>query len=100
MKTSGARYTRSAGSVIRIGIFIILAALITVPLYTASSASLSRNGTANTERAGIKTSDSGTQAGARLPFASFLSPLPSVAGIVTFNNGCVSAQSNFVLGEV
>lgn len=102
---------------IRLGILIGLAALVTVPLYTASSSSSPRSGDrgANSEGArqkepnlaanqskGISAYGELSNVSRQLPLFStlILAPQSPAPGIVTYNTGCVAQQSSFVLGDV
>lgn len=100
---------------IRLGILIVLGALFTLPLYTASSSSRSSDRGANSKAAtqkepnpvanqskGISAYGERSNVSGQLPLFSTLlfvpqSPTPA---IVTYNTGCVAPQSNFVLGDI
>src|SRR2546427_2438807 len=100
MKTKAAWYQNSyltPGKLLRISIFIALTALVAVPLYTASSASSSRKAAPNSDKTGTSDSKEVNGRSERLPF---FTPQSSVPSITTFGAGCVTPQSDFLLGEI
>jgi uncharacterized repeat protein (TIGR01451 family) len=90
---------------IRLGLLLILVALVTIPFYTVSSSSVRSAGSEGAKQTKPANQSKGLAASGlseRLPLFSLLTMLPQAAspGIVTFDTGCTNPQSNFVLGEV
>src|SRR5437016_7694197 len=100
MKTKRSQYPNSyfsAGNLLRIGIFTAIAALVAVPLYTASSASSSHKAVPNSDKTGKSEIKDVTGRSGRM---LLLVPQSSTPGIVTFGIGCAVQQSDFLLGEI
>src|SRR6266446_428062 len=99
-------------SSILVGVFMILAAVVAVPFYTARSSSLptrdysqpgAKSGTvAKTSRAGSRSVSSPATLGSLSSLFTSLRPAPQpfVEGIATFNSDCITPQSDFFLGDV
>ena len=114
MKTGIApqRVLTRLNSSILVGVFMILAAVVAVPFYTARSSSLptrdysqpgAKSGTvAKISRAGLRSVSSPATLGSWSSLFTSLRPAPQpfVEGIATFNSDCVTPQSDFFLGDV
>ncbi|MDQ6653292.1 MAG: HYR domain-containing protein, partial [Acidobacteriota bacterium] len=102
---------------VRLGILIVLVALVTVPLYTVSSSSSPRSDTTGANSKGARQKEPNLSANQSrgisahgelsaalkgLPLFSTLTLVPqaSLPSVTTFAAGCVTPRSTFVLGEV
>ena len=114
MKTENAAHyiVRRLNSFTLIGVFIILAAVVAVPFYTARSSSLpARRNSQTAANSGAparkdRTAPSAASGPAILaPWSSIFKPFlpapqPFAEGIATFNSDCITPQSDFFLGDV
>ena len=114
MKTENAAHyiVRRLNSFTLIGVFIILAAVVAVPFYTARSSSLpARHNSQTAANSGEparkdRTASSAASGPAILaPWSSIFKPFlpapqPFAEGIATFNSDCITPQSDFFLGDV
>src|SRR5437773_2145310 len=114
MKTENAAHyiVRRLNSFTLIGVFIILAAVVAVPFYTARSSSLpARHNSQTAANSGAparkdRTASSAASGPAILaPWSSIFKPFlpapqPFAEGIATFNSDCITPQSDFFLGDV
>ena len=114
MKTENAAHyiVRRLNSFTLIGVFIILAAVVAVPFYTARSSSLpARRNSQTAANSGAparkdRTASSAASGPAILaPWSSIFKPFlpapqPFAEGIATFNSDCITPQSDFFLGDV
>src|SRR5713101_3368140 len=107
MKTGNVpqRLVTRLNSLILVGVFIILAAVVAVPFFTARSSSLParRNSQPGANSGGP--AKTGKTASIPAPWSSVFVPLlrtpqPFAEGIATFNSDCVTPQSDFFLGDV
>ena len=111
MKTENAAHyvVRRLNPFILIGVFIILAAVVAVPFYTARSSSLPTPGAKSGTPAKIGKTASHATSGPTIlaPWSSIFKPLlpapqPFAEGIATFLDGatCTTPQTDFNLGDV
>lgn len=90
-----------------IGVFLIMAAVVAVPLYSARSSSLSRGSQASTKsgtpaKPGNVASRAVSGVASLDPGSSLFAPAPApfAEGIATFASDCTTPQSDFNLGDV
>ena len=105
MKTTHALFLNSFLSqrnLLRIGILAVVAALLAVPLYRASSASRDRKTSANRAISTPVGSQDTTPRAVRLPISALFSMSPVMAGpvIETLDGTCTNPQTNWNLGNV